>query len=124
MFQTLALHDNVAMETAMSLSSNPAMKSNHHHPYEEKRAATRYPVAWFVEFENGSGWTRDVSTTGACIETDQPFACGVSIRFFLNQPEPQGWGKKVQCSGMVVWVEQTRDGWRVGVFMDTVHFGG
>jgi hypothetical protein len=124
MVQTLALPDNLAMETVMSLSSNPAMKSNISHPYEEKRAATRYPVVWFVEFENGSGWTCDVSTTGACIDTDQLFACGVSIRFFLNQPEPQGWGKKVQCSGIVVWVKQTEDGWRMGVFMDAVHFEG
>jgi hypothetical protein len=92
------------------------------HSFTEKRAATRYPVVWFVEFENGVGWTHDVSIKGACIETDQPFACGVSIRFFLNQPDPQGWGTKVQCDGLVVRVEQTGDGWRIGVFMEAMHF--
>jgi hypothetical protein len=112
------------MKTFMSLSSNPAMKSNINHSYEEKRAATRYPVVWFVEFENGCGWTRDVSATGACIETDRPLACGVSIRFALHQPEPQGWGTKVQCSGWVVWVEQARESWRVGVVIEGVRFEG
>jgi hypothetical protein len=92
------------------------------HSFTEKRAAARYPVVWFVEFENGVGWTHDVSTKGACIETDQPFACGVSIRFFLNQPDPQGWGTRVQCSGLVVRVEQTGEGWRMGVLMEGVRF--
>lgn len=93
-------------------------------PYAEKRVAPRYPVVWFVEFENGGGWTRDVSANGVCIETDQPLACGVSIRFFLNKPEPQGWGTRVQCSGWVVWVEQAKEGWRVGVVMEGVRFEG
>jgi hypothetical protein len=124
MVQALALPDNVAMETVISLSSNHVMKSSISQPYEERRAATRYPVVWFVEFENGSGWTRDVSTTGACIETDRPFACGVLIRFFLNQPEPQGWGTKVQCSGWVLRTERIGDIWRLGVTMNALSFKG
>ncbi|MGJ0483225.1 MAG: PilZ domain-containing protein [Methylomicrobium sp.] len=100
------------------------METSNSSQFIEKRAATRYPVALFVEFENGGGWTRDVSATGVCIETDQPLACGVSIRFFMNQPEPQGWGTKVQCSGSVVRVEQTGDSWRIGILMEAVHFEG
>jgi hypothetical protein len=100
------------------------MEKSNRHDHFEKRAATRYPVVWFVEFENGVGWTRDVSTRGACIETDQPLACGVSIRFFMNQPDPQGWGTRVQCSGLVVRVEQTGEGWRMGVLMEGVRFEG
>ncbi|MGR8981913.1 MAG: PilZ domain-containing protein, partial [Gammaproteobacteria bacterium] len=86
----------------------------------EKRAAIRYPVVLFVEFEHGTGWTRDVSAAGACIETDQPLACNSKVRFVLNQPDPQGWVTKVQCSGWVVWVKQARDGWRAGVLMEGV----
>jgi len=93
-------------------------------PFSEKRAAVRYPVVLFVEFDNGEGWTRDVSTTGACIETDRQFDCGMPVRFVLNQPDPQDGMTRIECRGKVVRAEQTGESWRVAVFMEGVRFGG
>lgn len=90
--------------------------------FHEQRASTRYPVALFVELENGSGWTRDVSTTGACIETDQVFDRGVGIHFYLNLPDELGSLTKTQCSGVVVRLEPTAEGWRVGVLIEEIKF--
>lgn len=98
------------------------MEKQTRHQFIEKRATTRYPVSLFVEFENGRGWTHDASPVGVCIETDQPLSCGVAIRFILNQPDPQGWGARVQCGGLVVWAEKTRDGLRVGVRIEEIMF--
>jgi len=100
------------------------MEIRYSHQLIEKRAASRYSVALLVEFEHGGGWTHDISITGACIETDQQLACGFAIRFFLHQPDPQGWGIRVQCRGLVVRAEQTLDGWRVGVMMEGIRFEG
>ena len=100
------------------------METSNSHHFIEKRATTRYPAVLFVEFEQGGGWTRDVSATGACIETDQPLVCGAAIRFFLIQTNPQGWDTRVQCNGMVVRMEHTKDGWGIGVLMESVEFEG
>lgn len=90
--------------------------------FNERRASTRYPVVLFVEFENGSGWTHDVSTSGACIETDQVFDQGVGIRFYLNLPDAWGNLTRTQCSGVVVRLEPATEGWRVGVLIEDIRF--
>lgn len=49
------------MVNFLSKPDNFAMVGNSFE-FREKRAATRYPVVLLVEFENGAGWTRDIST--------------------------------------------------------------
>lgn len=97
------------------------MNSDNHN-FSEKRTAARYPVIFFVEFENGTGWTRNVSTTGVCIETNQSFVCGVAIRFVLNQPDREVGITRMQCNGVVVRAEQVEKRWRLGVLMEAVGF--
>ena len=90
----------------------------------EKRTATRYPVCLFVEFESGSGWTLDVSTTGALIETHQPFLYGAAIAFTVQISNQHDGATRLYCQGVVVRVEQQGEVWRVGVYMELVRFCG
>jgi len=90
----------------------------------EKRTATRYPVCLCVEFENGSGWTLDVSRSGACIETRQPFLTGAAIAFSVQISNQHDGATRLYCQGVVVRVEQAGEVWRVGVFMEAVRFEG
>lgn len=92
--------------------------------FREKRTATRYPVALFVEFENGSGWTLDLSTTGALIETGQSFLYGAVIAFSVLQSNHNDAATRLYCQGVVVRVEQDGEVWRVGVVMEAVRFEG
>jgi len=90
----------------------------------EKRTATRYPVCLFVEFENGSGWTLDVSTSGALIETHQPVLTGSSVAFSVQISKQHADATRLYCQGVVVRVEQAGEVWRVGVCMEAVRFEG
>jgi len=91
--------------------------------FSEKRTATRYPVALFVGFENGSGWTVDISTSGALIETRQPFLTGAAIVFSVLQSNQYDAAVRLYCQGVVVRVEQDGEVWRLGVVMEVVRFG-
>ena len=93
-------------------------------PIDEKRAAVRYPVALRVDFEHGSGWTRDVSATGVCIDTDRAYGWGTPIRFVMNRSDKQGEVSRIACQGKVVWGEPVGGVWRLGVAMDAVRFEG
>jgi PilZ domain len=94
------------------------------HVFREKRASTRYPVALSVEFENGSGWTVDMSTSGALIKTSQPFLFGEAIDFSVLQSNQHDCATRLYCKGLVVRVEQDGEVWRLGVNMEVVRFGG
>jgi hypothetical protein len=92
--------------------------------YHEKRGATRYPLAFSVEFDDGSGRTIDVSSCGACIETGQFIASGVPICFTLQQSDYQDDSARLFCSGLVVRSEQHGMLWRVAVCMEDIRFDG
>lgn len=92
--------------------------------FREKRTATRYPVALFVEFENGSGWTVDFSITGALIETGQSLLSGAAIAFSVLQSNQNDVATRLYCKGEVVRVEQDGEVWRLGVVMEAVRFEG
>ena len=98
------------------------MEAKVSNPIDEKRAAVRYPVALRVEFEHGSGWTRDVSATGAYIETARAYGWGTPIRFVMSRSDKQGEASRIECRGRVVWTEPVGDVWRLGVAMDAVRF--
>jgi hypothetical protein len=92
--------------------------------FREKRTATRYPVALFVEFEKGTGWTRNISTSGALIETSQPFLSGAAITFSVLQSKQRDCATRLYCKGVVARVERDGEVWRLGVYMERVRFGG
>ncbi|MGR8980781.1 MAG: PilZ domain-containing protein [Gammaproteobacteria bacterium] len=92
--------------------------------FSEKRSAVRYPVVFRVHFDNGEGWTRDISTTGACIETKRKFYCGAKVRFVLNYPGHQNETIRIACCGIVVRTEQQGESWRIAVFMGAIRFDG
>jgi hypothetical protein len=110
------------MVTHLFLFDNNLMDAKTRHQTTDNRTAARYPVALYVELEHGSGWTRDVSTVGACIETDRSYGCGDAIRFYLHQPDPQGGMIRMECNGVVVRTEQEGVVWRLGVKMEAVRF--
>ncbi|MGR8997500.1 MAG: PilZ domain-containing protein [Gammaproteobacteria bacterium] len=92
--------------------------------FRERRTSTRYPVALSVEFENGSGYTVDMSTSGALIKTSQPFLSGDVITFWVLQSNQHDCVTRLYCKGVVVRVEQDGEVWMLGVNMEVVRFGG
>lgn len=92
--------------------------------FSERRAAIRYPVVLLVEFENGIGWTHDVSTTGVCFETDQRFVCGSSIQFVLNQLGRKNDMTRMLCNGVIVRAAQEGEIWRLALMMEEIRFAG
>jgi hypothetical protein len=92
--------------------------------FRERRASMRYPVALSVEFENGSGLTVDMSTSGALIKTSQPFLFGDVIAFWVLQSNQHDCATRLYCKGVVVRVERDGEFWMLGVNMEVVRFGG
>jgi hypothetical protein len=98
----------------------------------ERRGATRYqlrvPVVFRctdgdVESPSGCGFTRDVSTKGVFIicDTPPPPRCNVELEVFLTPFAPETSGLRVKGSGLVLRVDQTRDGFAV---MSALEFAG
>ena len=60
-----------------------------------------------MKFENGTGETRDFSTSGVYFETDLSFSTGESLDFFMNLEHTElGPHGGIHCRGEVVRVEQ------------------
>lgn len=87
----------------------------------DRRRAPRLAIELPVELDQGTGRTRDMSTTGVYFETPRPPAPGASIRLSLmladaavfvgEQPAPAP--LRLECEGRIVRVEH-REG-TVGV---------
>jgi Tfp pilus assembly protein PilZ len=68
--------------------------------FEERRIGERYKLALPMQLKNGTGITRDISTSGIFFETEGAYAIGDTIRLLLNfEPET------LQCEARVVRVE-------------------
>ena len=82
----------------------------------DRRQARRYHVVVPVEFETGTGITRDVSEVGVLFETTTMMHLGEVIEFalLLGQFDPAG-NYRVRCSGAVVRVDETNDAYAVAV---------
>ncbi len=78
----------------------------------ERRRAERFKGAIPVDLKEGRGLTRDYSTHGIFLETDQPLSLGQKLVFTmnLNYPNP-AWPiysarpSRLRCLGEVVRVE-------------------
>lgn len=82
---------------------------------ENRRRAERHPIGLRVEFDSGSGLTRDVSGLGAYFRTDVEFHEGDELTFVIVIPE----AVNVQCRGTVARVERIDDVYGVGVTIDS-----
>lgn len=83
----------------------------------DRRRAPRLAIELPVELDQGTGRTRDMSTTGVYFETPQALAPGVSIRLSLmladaavfvgEHPAPAP--LRLECEGRIVRVEHRED---------------
>ena len=84
---------------------------------ENKRRVPRYPVAAVVELPEGRGYTRDISATGALIDTDRAYLEGTMLSFALVFEDVADGPRRAQCEGEVVRVESRGDRFRLAVRM-------
>jgi PilZ domain len=83
--------------------------------FEERRKGERYKLALSVQLKNGTGITRDISTSGVFFETESAHSVGEMIRLFLNFEH-----ETLQCEACVVRVE-SRHG-RFGVAVELTSY--
>ncbi len=80
----------------------------------ERRRARRYRVDLPVEFEGGTGVTRNVSQTGVLFATAQEAKVGDLVDFNLILGEHDaGWKCRIACIASVVRVSHVGGGWLV-----------
>jgi hypothetical protein len=80
----------------------------------ERRRARRYRVDLPVEFEGGTGVTRNVSQTGVLFATDREAKLGDLVDFSLILGEHDaGWKCRIACIACVVRVAHLGRGWLV-----------
>jgi ATP-dependent helicase/DNAse subunit B len=84
----------------------------------ERRQARRYRVALPATLEHGTGQTRDISTSGLFVETDQSFSAGASISLSLMFDG----GDRMQCEGQVVRVERCEENTGIAVAIVSYRF--
>ncbi len=80
----------------------------------ERRRARRYRVDLPVEFEGGTGVTRNVSQTGVLFATDREAKVGDLVDFSLILGEHDaGWKCRIACIAAIVRVAPLSRGWLV-----------
>src|SRR5262249_61066746 len=78
----------------------------------ERRRARRYRVDLPVEFEGGTGVTRNVSQTGVLFATDREAKVGDLVDFSLILGEHDaGWKCRIACIASVVRVAHLGRAW-------------
>ena len=68
--------------------------------FEERRRGQRFKLTLGVQLNDGTGITRDISTSGIFFETVSVYSIGDTIRLFLNFEH-----ETLQCEARVVRVE-------------------
>lgn len=81
----------------------------------ERRRAERHPVGLKIEFDTGSGLSRDVSGLGVYFKTDVRFVEGDEIAFLMVIPE----AVNVKCRGRVVRVDEQNGEYGVATTIDS-----
>jgi Tfp pilus assembly protein PilZ len=77
----------------------------------------RYKLALPLQLKNGTGMTRDISTSGIFFETKSAYAIGDRIRLFLNFEH-----ETLQCEARVVRVEPRNGQFGVAVELTSYVF--
>jgi Tfp pilus assembly protein PilZ len=68
--------------------------------FEERRMGERFKLALPLQLKNGTGMTRDISTSGIFFETERAYSIGDTIQLSLNFEH-----ETLQCEARVVRVE-------------------
>jgi hypothetical protein len=90
--------------------------------FHERRKSTRFQIKLSVEFDKGTGVTRDFSGSGVYFETDQSFSPSDPLEFFMNLKHSDlGSQTRVRCRGQVVRVEPL--GERMGIAVAINSYG-
>jgi hypothetical protein len=85
--------------------------------FEERQRGERYKLALPLQLKNGTGITRDISTSGIFFETESAYAIGDMIRLFLNFEH-----ETLQCEARVVKVEPRNGQFGVAVELKSYVF--
>lgn len=90
---------------------------------QNKRSATRFPVALPIDVEGKPGTTRDVSIGGVYFQIDQSFEPGseVQVSMDLLHVKPKQ-SVRLVCKGRVVRVERKNGSLGVAVTIDLHRF--
>jgi hypothetical protein len=85
--------------------------------FEERRKGERYKLTLPVQLKNGTGITRDISTSGIFFETESAYAIGDTIRLSLNFEH-----ETLECEARVVRVEPRNGQFGVAVELKSYVF--
>ncbi|MGR9012858.1 MAG: PilZ domain-containing protein [Gammaproteobacteria bacterium] len=86
----------------------------------ENRQAKRFPSAYIVELDSGTGVTRDLSTAGVCFTTDHAIEPNLMLRCFIPMEKTGGSApRRLRCEGRVVRIDESEVGWEVAVKFTT-----
>jgi hypothetical protein len=81
----------------------------------ERRRAERHSIGLKIEFDTGSGLSRDVSGLGVYFQTDVRFVEGDEIAFLMVIPD----AVNVKCRGHVVRVDEKNGQYGVATTIDS-----
>ena len=89
----------------------------------ERRQAFRFSTALPVELEQGAGITRNISTSGVFIETNQVFRSGALIHLtLLLESMCSGIPTRLHCRGKIVRAERYEEKPGIGVAFTSYRF--
>ena len=89
----------------------------------ERRQASRFPIRLPVELKRGGGITRDISTSGVFIETNQVFSTGGLIHLtLLLDSMCSSIPTRLLCRGKIVRAEKHEEKPGVGVAFTSYRF--
>jgi hypothetical protein len=89
---------------------------------KENRLARRYPTFCTVEFDSGTGMTRNLGTAGVCFTTDQAIEADLMLRCFIPMQKPGRNLTRLRCEGRVVRANKSEQGWEVAVHFTTLEW--
>jgi Tfp pilus assembly protein PilZ len=85
--------------------------------FEERRREQRFKLAVPLQLKNGTGITRDISTSGIYFETEGAYSIADTIRLFVNFED-----ETLQCEARVVRVEPRNGQFGVAVELTSYVF--
>jgi hypothetical protein len=85
--------------------------------FEERRMGERFKLALSLQLRNGTGMTRDISTSGIFFETECAYSIGEMIRLSLNFEH-----ETLQCEARVVRLEARNGQFGVAVELKSYVF--
>jgi Tfp pilus assembly protein PilZ len=85
--------------------------------FEERRIGGRFKLALPLQMKNGTGITRDISTSGIFFETESAYSIGDVILLFLNFEDDT-----LHCEARVVRVEPRNGQFGVAVELKSYVF--